>query len=261
MWLLPNVFIRIVFFCKGLNDGNAVVSLLQAKNHEDLFGPPINEIVSKKFETLFSECKTNDGTEVLKDKLLQPENAKFLCVPKVNPEIWINLSQKARSADLKLQCIQKGLLKGIVAMSNTCDQFLAHNQDLEAQFVEPALNNIMLGAEALVHTFLAISSKRRAEIKPNLDRQYAGICAAQSHGEYLFGSNIVESLKASKSVAGVIKNAVTGNKRFAPYKTTRNLNFKRPSFRGSGWGRQLEPQQRQQQSQWLNRAGSKPNRF
>ena len=50
---------------------------------------------------------------------LQPDNCQHLVVPKVNPMIWENLNSKTRSLDLRLQRIQKPLVKGLTALVTT----------------------------------------------------------------------------------------------------------------------------------------------
>ena len=163
-------------------------------------GPAINEIVLKKFEGLLIDERSKDAAESLKEKLLTPENSKTLVVPKVNSEIWNSLSQKTRSGDLRLQLLQRNVLKGIIGMAYASDEFLKADKCLDNNFAKCALDNIMLASESMAQVFLDISANRRAEIKPSLDSQYTGICGTQAHGEFLFGANIVESLKAYKSV-------------------------------------------------------------
>ncbi len=48
-----------------------------------------------------------------------PNNVQALRVPKVNPVIWDSILPKARSRDLKLQQVQKPLVKGITALAKT----------------------------------------------------------------------------------------------------------------------------------------------
>lgn len=47
----------------------------------------------------------------------KPSNCQSLVVPKVNPQIWNNISPKARSLDLKIQRCQKPLVKGLTALT------------------------------------------------------------------------------------------------------------------------------------------------
>jgi len=156
------------------------------------------------------------------------------------------MSQKTRSSDLKSQALQKDILRAIISFATTFDLFLANEKSVNAIFAKSVLDNMLLGAEALVKAFLQISVSRRAQIKPHLDQQYSGICGTNEHSEFLFGPNIVESLKAAKSVSTVMRGAVNRvpqySARFASY-NRRSLNFRRPYLRGQSFrGRQSGPQ-------------------
>lgn len=210
--------------------------LLEYTNSENKTGPPVADIIRQKFEGLMNGG-SKESVEKLKDKLLPPENCKNLCVPKVNPEIWNNLSQKSKSNDLRSQILQKNVLKGVTAFANVIDGMMKNEKSLAKDFLRESLKQLLDGAESLANAFLDISANRRQEVKPSLDSQYAGICSIQEHGEFLFGTNIVESLKASKSVSGVMKGAMPtrgSSFRFASYKRRGSLNYSRPPFRGQG---------------------------
>ena len=52
----------------------------------------------------------------LQDKYKSPKNSNFLCVPKVNLELWHDLRCSTKSKDLGLQEIQKHLVKSTQPM-------------------------------------------------------------------------------------------------------------------------------------------------
>jgi len=47
----------------------------------------------------------------LQDKYKTPQNCKFLCVSKVNLELWHDLPRHAKSKDLGIQEVQKNIVK------------------------------------------------------------------------------------------------------------------------------------------------------
>ena len=114
--------------------------------------------------------------------------------------------------------------------------------------VTQIITDTLDGAQALGVAFKEINTRRRFDIKPSLDWEYKGIC---SHNvpvtEFLFGDNLVESLKSTKSVAGVMKSVVS-EKRFqsrpSPYNFNNNNNF-----RGNLNQRRPLPHQPHQQQQ------------
>ncbi len=95
-----------------------------------------------------------------------------------------------------------------------------------------------------------ISKKRKTELKPHLNKEFASICSSKNAPtEFLFGDNVLDQLKASKSAANVIKPAFSYQPRaqpYQPYKPRQPLNFKQPSFQPKGGAFQYN--QRQPQS-------------
>lgn len=96
-----------------------------------------------------------------------------------------------------------------------------------------------------------LSFKRKTELKPYLNKDFVAICSARvPTTEWLFGDNIVDQLKASKSASNVVKPAFTPfvrPGRVHPYR--QNLNFRRPPFPqkgGSITSRQQRPFQPKQ---------------
>ena len=85
-----------------------------------------------------------------------------------------------------------------------------------------------------------MSKRRRLAMKPVLNKEVAGICSeAAPAGELLFGDNLPERIKATKSTASMLKSVGTSSyrgRRYSPY-GNQNLNFRAPSQRGGGYNR------------------------
>jgi len=97
----------------------------------------------------------------------------------------------------------------------------------------------MEGATLLGCLSQEISKKRRLSIKPILSNEVAGICSESfSAGEMLFGDNLQEKIKATKSAANLLKDFGASSyrgRRDAPYSlngNNRSLNFRAPFNRG-----------------------------
>ena len=72
-------------------------------------------------------------TETL-DRYGRPPNCKILVAPKVNPQIWDNVNAQTRLVDLKLQKVQKSLVKGITAFCSGLNNKTSQQQDTLALF-------------------------------------------------------------------------------------------------------------------------------
>ena len=150
-----------------------------------------------------------------------PKNCEALVVPKVNPQIWENINAHSRSRDLKLQRVQKPLIKGITALAKACEGPCTVEQ--EHGFLLLATANFELNC------------LRKELIKPDLNPRYAHLCkpsnkvTSQLFGEDL-GKQIKEMQDEQKATFGVLKHANfakpgQGRSRYQPYPKTSNSRF------------------------------------
>ena len=70
------------------------------------------------------------------EKYNRPANCTRLLVPKVNPEIWANLSHGTKSADLRLANFQKTLTKAGSALTHMTDTLLGLRTALGSSVTE-----------------------------------------------------------------------------------------------------------------------------
>ncbi len=166
-------------------------------------GPPLDNDMAQSLKFLLhSKIEDTTITETC-DKYPCPNNAQALRVPKVNPVIWDSISPKARSRDLKLQRVQKPLVKGITALAKTVPN----------------------GEEAGIQDTLALLSNanyellclRKEMLKPELNPKYVHLCKASvMPTEYLFG----DVGKAVKELDEQMKASLRTTKystRYSPY--------------------------------------------
>ena len=78
-----------------------------------------------------------------------PTNCKYLCVPKVNSELWHDLSKESKSKDLGLQELQKGIVKASQPIIQMFDSALKARKDKSS--MDP---NVLLPLLADAVTFL-----------------------------------------------------------------------------------------------------------
>ena len=116
----------------------------------------------------------------------------------MNPVIWDSISSKARSRDLKLQGIQKPLIKGATALVCTVTN----------QVSEPGFQDSLA---LLANANDELLCLRKEFLKPEINPKYVHLCKPTvTPTEYLFGDlgktvkDIDEQYKAS---SGVCKNS------------------------------------------------------
>ena len=77
----------------------------------DSFGPEVVEVIAQHVNDACSKRATESKLRDLYKKYKTPANCKYLCVPKVNLELWHDLSKEPKSKDLSLRELQKGIVK------------------------------------------------------------------------------------------------------------------------------------------------------
>lgn len=230
-------------------------------------GPEIGNSVADAYNRTVKRPLSKETVTQLYAKYKIPRNCKSLIVPKVNPEIWGHLPNRAKIGDLGLQSVQQCMgfaLNTLAITSNMIAKFSAEKQITPAA-ASQLLQLCMDSGNVLGNGFQSVTTKRKMEIKPQLHPDYAGICSNENPvTEYLFGSDLKEALKTSKAASMVMKQTFSKySTRFKPYEqrryrpsgafqsTSNPLNRQRPSWgsqrRRGGWN--------QQRSQY----GSAPN--
>ena len=77
----------------------------------DSFGPEVAEVLAERVNDACSKRAMESRLKDVSEKYKTPANCKYLCVPKVNLELWHDLSKEPKSKDLGLQELQKGIVK------------------------------------------------------------------------------------------------------------------------------------------------------
>ena len=75
------------------------------------FGPEVDEVIAQPVNDACSKKAMDSKLKDLYEKDKTPANCKFLCVPKVDLELWHYLSKESKSKDLGLQELQNGIVK------------------------------------------------------------------------------------------------------------------------------------------------------
>ena len=64
------------------------------------FGPEVTEVIAQRVNDTCSNKAMDSKLKYLYEKYKTPANCKYLCVPKVNLELWYDLSKEYKSKDL-----------------------------------------------------------------------------------------------------------------------------------------------------------------
>lgn len=217
-------------------DAELAEALADVEKCQD-FGPEVTSFISEAYKKTVERPISKETMERMKNDHKIPSNCKFFQVPKLNPEIWQNLTTKGRLSDLKIQQIQNTLSLNLTFLVEITQEITRNAakipRDISTKLLKLALDSANVAGTQMQE----LNKKRRLEVKPFLSQEYQGICTAKlAPSEYLFGENLAETLKSTKATASVIRCS-TSRQRYHPYSSTyqrgSSLNFSRPSnFRG-----------------------------
>ena len=92
------------------------------------FGPQVPEAIAQRVNDACSKKAMDSKLKDLYEKYRTPANCKYLCVPKVNLELWRDLSKESKSKDLGLQELQEGIVKASQPIIQLFDERQVFNE-------------------------------------------------------------------------------------------------------------------------------------
>ena len=157
-------------------------------------GAEINTNLAAIVSKLLKEKTAEDKLTEIKKRNPAPKNCERLAETRVNLPIWNNLSEKARSADIKLQKVQKSLVKGATAVVGVVNNLITvPGMPSKNEFV----NNLMDGVFLLANANMELNVRRREALRPELHASYRYLCAPSNpiSSEFIFGDDLPKAVK------------------------------------------------------------------
>lgn len=166
------------------------------------YGKDIEPGMASSLRYLFTNRLTDKQLGDVCDLYDTPKNAKHLCVPKVNSQIWDSLRPQLRSNDIKLQKVENLMVKGITAFARTTDGLTSDQEN---------------GMTCLAAAVFELNMLRRDLLKPGLHEKFTPLCKPSIPvTENLFGDDLTRHIKdideAHKATGKMVRHP-----RFAPY--------------------------------------------
>ena len=101
------------------------------------FGSDVADAIAKRERTMRVRKKPLESKfKELQDKYKTLQNCKFLCVPKVNLELWHDLPRHTKSKDLGIQKVQKNIVKSAQPLVQLFDSVLVAQN--ERKMLQPS---------------------------------------------------------------------------------------------------------------------------
>ena len=209
------------------------------------FGPEVAEVIAQRVDDACSKRAMDSKLKDLYEKYKTTANYKYLCVPKVNLELWHDLSKESKSKDLGLQELQKGIVKGLWPIIQLFHLALKARKDKSSMDPNTLLPLLAEAVTFLGHAPFLTSLKRREFLKPDIAKPFQ--CVSNKSNAIttcLFADELPKHIKeigevnkVSRKVSGrptSSKNMVSSYKRGsdAPSRSYPQKSGRRSTFLG-----------------------------
>ena len=191
----------------------------------ETFGPDVAAAIAQRVNDAVSKKPLETKFKELQDKYKSPKNCNFLCVPKVNLELWHDLPRSTKSKDLGLQEIQKNLVKSAQPMIQLLDTVLKLQVEQTPVDASQILPLIADAVTLLGHASYLTSLKRREFLKSDIAPAYQSVCSKSNPvTTNLFGDELPKHIKEIGEVNKISRKTMSRpnvlSKRSYDHKTT-----------------------------------------
>ena len=132
------------------------------------------KIVKNRWPYKLSDGQLKEKTE----KYLRPANCDNFITPEGNLEIWERLDRQTRERDLKLSTLQSTTTKVGYICTKATELLLQARWESKSPDIEQLIRMHTDALGLLGHISFEISQRRRDAIRPNLNKEYAKLCAS-----------------------------------------------------------------------------------
>ena len=175
----------------------------------------VNDAVSKKpLETNFKE---------LQDKCKSSQNCNFLCVPKVNLELWHNLPRSTKTSWSLRNTEKSGQISSpMILLLDTVLKLQVEQTSIDSSQILPLIADAVT---LLGHASYNTSLKRREFLKPDIALAYQSVCSKSNPvTTTLFGEELPKHIKEIGEVNKISRKTMSRtnvfSKRSYDHKTT-----------------------------------------
>ena len=175
-------------------DNSDILNKLEKEfNVSEQDGAEIHGNLATIVQKLLKDKPEEDKLNEIKKRYLRPKNCALLAETRVNLPIWNNLSERARTSDLKFQKVQKSLIKGTTAVVQVVNDLISKpDMPSKGQLV----NQLMDGVLLMANSNTELNLRRREALKPELHTSYRYLCAPSNPiTTELFGDDLPKAVK------------------------------------------------------------------
>ena len=176
--------------------------IVQSMNETDAkISEKLEKIVENRWFNKLSDGQLKEKTE----KYLRPAICDNFITPKVNPEILERLDGQTRGRDLKLSTLQSTTTKMGYICTKATELLLQARRENKSLDIEQLIRMHTDALGLSGHISFEISQRRRDAIRPNLNKEYATLCASHVPiTKMLFGDELqtqLNHIRASNKIS------------------------------------------------------------
>lgn len=188
---------------------------------DEIVGAKINQRLANIASKRWGITLPNDKLKTLLARHARPENCPDITTVRVNPEIWDQMNNFRRKADLRVSNIQQALQKATFGILKACDKLVDQQPSTDKDTLATNIDAIVL----IGHAVGELSRLRREQIKPALKAEFHSLCTqaneSGSRSDLLFGADLAKQVRDAKDTNKIAKDigvGKTGTTRFSrPY--------------------------------------------
>lgn len=219
--------------------------LAQQFQDKEATGPPLPDNLAPLVTNMVKNKMAIPAQNVLLADVKTPSNAPLLGNPRVNADVWANLSATTRQRDLRLSIVGEKISKSLIktaeltaGLTNLRSQVSGETKSTIKELSKMALESFQFGSMALQE----VNQRRRDSMRFDLQPAYKTLCnPPEEETETLFGEDVAEKMRTiqqMKSIGSKItKKNFLGQGRNKPYegRNPRQESRNRPENQKPHW--------------------------
>jgi hypothetical protein len=240
-------------------------------------GSPIKQKLADIASARWGAKLDPDKLKTILDRHLQPENCTDVVVPRVNSEIWAQMSTSKKNDDLQSSRLQQSLQKSAFALLKVTDiilQYNANNSKANKPDIDPTVVKDCIDIIALLgHAAGDLTKMRRENIKSVFKHEFRSLCSDHTsmNSQLLFGNDLAQRVRDAKETSklgntlAVSKNTNVGqryNRNARNYQNSQRQRYDNNAYQknvGKSFLWRGSKQPRRQKASWsTSKAPQKP---
>lgn len=200
-------------------------------------GPEVSEQIMLMVQNFLGRSRKAAKIDELAQEFLRPKNMPFLKSPKIEEEIYLDLSGQAKHFDKNCRCLQGYLSAGMTALMR-CIQTLIELEKLHPKITQAGIQ-AKKALQLMAFTNRDINDRRKDALKVAVNADYLPLLknAKPPSEDWLLGGSLSESIKQIEDSKKMTEKLMKNKKNNSGGQQEVQQNFQQNQF-GPQFGKQ-----------------------